>query len=127
MSIGTAEASELTDVLNRVKNWSPESRIVLARRILETLEAPTRPMQGLPARSVQEPIVLGSGDSLAPDDETVKLLETTETDPVGPPPRKGSLKDMLGILKTDAPPPNDEECRAILEEELMRKYGGARS
>jgi hypothetical protein len=56
------------------------------------------------------------------DDETVKLLESTETHPVSPPTRKGSLKDLLGILKTDAPPPNDEECQAILEEELIKKY-----
>ena len=120
--MSTAEAIELSDVLSRVKNWSPESRIVLARRILETLEAPKRPTRGLPARSVQELIGLEAGDSLAPDDETVKLLETIETHPVGPPPRKGSLKDLLGILKTDAPPPNDEECRAILEEELIKKH-----
>ena len=36
--MSTAEATELTDVLNRVKDWSPESRITLARRILETIE-----------------------------------------------------------------------------------------
>ncbi len=48
--MSTAEATELTDVLNRVKNWSPESRIALARRILETLETPKRPTRGLPAR-----------------------------------------------------------------------------
>jgi hypothetical protein len=57
--MSTAEVTELTEVLNRVKNWSPESRIVLARRILKTLEAPTRPMHGLPARSLQELIGLG--------------------------------------------------------------------
>ena len=50
------------------------------------------------------------------------ILETIETHPVSPPPRTGSLKDLLGILKTDAPPPNDEECRAILEEELIKKH-----
>ena len=120
--MSTAEASEVTDVLNRVKNWSPESRIVLARRILETLETSKRPTGGLPARSVQELIGLGASDSPARDDETVKLLETAETHPVSPPPRKGSLKDLLGILKTDALPPNDEECRTILEEELTKKH-----
>ena len=36
--MSTAEAAGMTDVLSRVKNWSPESRIALARRILETLE-----------------------------------------------------------------------------------------
>jgi len=50
------------------------------------------------------------------------ILETIETPPVSEPPRKGSLKDLLGILKTDAPAPTDEECRAILEEELIKKH-----
>jgi hypothetical protein len=49
------------------------------------------------------------------------LLETIETHTGSPPARKGSLKDLLGVLKTDAPAPNDEECRAILEEELVRE------
>ena len=34
-----------------------------------------------------------------------------------------SLKDLVGLLKTDAPAPSDEECRQILEEELTKKYG----
>ena len=70
--MSTVEASELSDVLSKVKNWSPESRIVLARRILETLERAQRPARGLPARLVQELIGLGAGDSPAPDDETVR-------------------------------------------------------
>jgi hypothetical protein len=36
--------------------------------------------------------------------------------------QKGSLKDLLGVLKTDAPSPTDEECRVILEEELTKKH-----
>jgi hypothetical protein len=70
--MSTAEATELTDVLCRVSKWSPESRIVLARRILETLERPQRPARGVRGRSVQELIGLGAGDSPAPDDETVR-------------------------------------------------------
>ncbi len=54
------------------------------------------------------------------------ILETIETHPVSAAPRKGSLKDLMGILKTDEPPPTDEECCRIVEEERMRKYGGAR-
>jgi hypothetical protein len=83
--MSTADATELTDVLNLVKTWPTTLRIALARKILES-------------------------------------LDKIETHPVSPPPRKGSLKDLLGILKTDAPSPNDEECRAILEEELMKKH-----
>ena len=56
------------------------------------------------------------------DDQTVKFVGTIETHPAGQPPRKGSLKGLLGILKTDAPAPTDEECRAILEEELIKKH-----
>ena len=36
--------------------------------------------------------------------------------------RQGSLKDLLGVLKTSKPSPSDEECRAILEEELIKKH-----
>lgn len=124
--MSTAEATELTDVLNRVKTWPTTLRITLARKILESLdkaEAPAAPpppkTRGLSAADVQG---LLKTDRPPPDDETVKLLETIETHPVNPPPRKGSLKDLLGILKTDAPPPTDEECRAILEEELIKKH-----
>ena len=70
--MSTAEATELAEVLNRVKNWSPESRIVLARRILETLEGPHRPPRGIAARSVRELIGLGAGSAPPPDDETVR-------------------------------------------------------
>jgi hypothetical protein len=80
--MSVAETNEVVEILDRVKSWSPALRIVLARRILETVE----------------------------------------THPASAPPRKGSLKDLLGILKTDAPPPTDDECRAILEEELIKKH-----
>ena len=50
------------------------------------------------------------------------ILETIERQPGSPPSGKGSLKDLLGILKTDASPPNDDECQAILEEELIKKH-----
>lgn len=64
--MSTVETRELTEVLNRVINWTPESRFALARRILETLEpAPS-------VRSVQELIRIGAGDSPPPDDETVR-------------------------------------------------------
>jgi hypothetical protein len=68
----TAEATELSDVLNRVKTWPATQRITLARRILETLEAAPRATRGLSARSVQELIGIGAGDSPPPDDETVR-------------------------------------------------------
>jgi hypothetical protein len=65
------------------KSWPFDMRITLARRILETAEAPAIPE----------------------------------------PPRTMSLDQVIGILKTDAPPPTDEECERIVDEERMRKYG----
>lgn len=32
------------------------------------------------------------------------------------------LKGLVGLLATEDAPPSDEECRAILESELLRKY-----
>jgi len=52
-----------------------------------------------------------------------RILESLEARPISELPTTRSLKDLVGLLKTDAPPPTDEECRNILEEELMRKYG----
>jgi hypothetical protein len=51
------------------------------------------------------------------------ILETLEVSTVAESPRPRSLKDLVGLLKTDTPPPTDEECRAIIEEERWKKYG----
>jgi hypothetical protein len=76
------ETSRLADILDQVKGWSPESRIVLARRmlsrivlarrILETLEPVTAPPPAQAVRSVHELIGMGAGGSPPPDDETVR-------------------------------------------------------
>ncbi len=34
-----------------------------------------------------------------------------------------TLEDIQAIMKTDKPPPTDEECKKIIEEERMKKYG----
>ena len=39
------------------------------------------------------------------------------------PTRGYSADEVIRMLKSDHPAPNDEECDRILEEELMRKYG----
>ena len=80
--MNATETSEIFEVFSRVKTWMPEMQIVLARKILETLEPS-------------------------------KILE---------PPRTMSLNQVFGILKTDSPSPDDEECAKIAEEERLRKY-----
>ena len=76
-------SKEMSEVLERVRTWDIETRIDLARRILETvtLSRPPKPAQ------------------------------------------KMSLDEVVGILKTDVPPPTDEECKKIIEEERIKKYG----
>ncbi len=50
------------------------------------------------------------------------ILETLEGGtPEGPPPAR-TLKDILGMLKSDTPPPTDEESRTMLEDELIKKH-----
>lgn len=42
---------------------------------------------------------------------------------VSKPPRRIPLDQVFGMLKTDRPAPSDEECRRIIEEERLKKYG----
>ncbi len=51
-----------------------------------------------------------------------QILETV-VPPQIPPPQTMPLDEVIGILKTDAPAPTDEECKKIIEEERMKKYG----
>jgi hypothetical protein len=73
--MSTAEATELTDVLNRVNTWPTTLRITLARRILESLDEAkvqaspvVRKTRGLSAEEVR---TLLKTDRPAPDDDTV--------------------------------------------------------
>jgi len=52
-----------------------------------------------------------------------RILETVVPSQIQPPLQTMSLDEVRGIAKTDAPPPTDEDCQKILEEERMKKYG----
>ena len=80
-------------------------------------------MNAVDAKDVTE--ILGNTRGWAPAKRLAlaqDLLRTVEME-LAPKPKK-SLKDLVGLLKTDEPPPNDEECKRILEEERTKKYGG---
>ena len=80
----TSSRSEaVAQVISQVSSWSPEERLMLVRRILQTLRSEV---------SLQ-------------------------------PAQRKSLRDLLGLLKTEGPAPSDEECRRMLEEELLQEYG----
>jgi len=53
----------------------------------------------------------------------LKKLHVSVQQRVLEPPRKMSLDQVIGVLRTGTPPPNDEECAKIVEEERWRKYG----
>jgi len=73
--------TEFAEIMSQVASWPVEDRVVLARKILESVgETPRRRPGGHTA------------------DEVIRLLNISE------------------------PTPNDQECRQILEEELLRKY-----
>lgn len=52
-----------------------------------------------------------------------RVLETLESPSVAEPPKTMSLGEVIGILRTDASPPDDLQCREIVEQERARKYG----
>jgi hypothetical protein len=52
-----------------------------------------------------------------------RILETAVTPGIQEPPRTMSLDQIIGLLKTEAPPPTDEECARIIDEERMRRHG----
>ncbi len=61
-----------------------------------------------------------------------RILETLEataagalcgTLPIREPTRGLPVEAVIGLLKTDREPPDDEECRRIVEEERWKKYG----
>ena len=72
--MSTAEATQPTDVLDRVKDWPPAQRITLRVASWRPWSAPQAPplRAALSARAVQELIGLGAGGSPPPDDETVR-------------------------------------------------------
>ena len=55
--------------------------------------------------------------------QIIQTAEAAPTEPVTESKTRGySSQEMRGMLATDNPPPDDAECRKILEDELIRKY-----
>jgi hypothetical protein len=52
-----------------------------------------------------------------------KILETVETAGEKRSSRGYSAAEVIALLKMPQPAPNDVECKRIVEEELLRKYG----
>ena len=52
-----------------------------------------------------------------------RVLETIVSPRPPLPPQTMTLEEAQAIMKTDKPPPTDEEGKKILEEERIKKYG----
>lgn len=52
-------------------------------------------------------------------DTLQRSLQTKKQPPAKP---KGLAAKLIGIAKTDAPPPTDEDVKAMLDERLTEKY-----
>jgi len=53
----------------------------------------------------------------------LETLDESDHPPIEEPTRGWPVEKVLGLLKTDREPPDDEECRRIIEEERWKKYG----
>jgi hypothetical protein len=80
--VSSNDDHEISDILERVKAWTPAMRMELVRRILETLD---------PAS-------------------------------VSVPAKRMTLDDVVGLIKTDSPAPDDDQCEEIIAEERLKKY-----
>ena len=52
-----------------------------------------------------------------------QILQTLPRDLGARPPERNERQNLLGLLQAECPPPSEEECERLLEEELLRKYG----
>ena len=68
--MATSDFPEISDVLERIRFWSPGMRILLARKVLETLESPESPTIAEPPKTMSLHDVIGvlRTDASAPDD-----------------------------------------------------------
>jgi hypothetical protein len=60
-----------------------------------------------------------------PYDDRARLIDDLTQGLVDqlPPPPRDTLSRAIGLLKTDAPPPSDEEVKQWIHEHRMNKYG----
>ena len=50
-----------------------------------------------------------------------RVLETLEPPGISTPPRQMSLKEVVGLIKTDQPAPSDAECEKMIGEERLAR------
>ena len=51
------------------------------------------------------------------------ILKTLDPAGISVPARRMALDDVVGLIKTDSPAPDDNQCAMIIEEERLKKHG----
>jgi hypothetical protein len=94
--------SNYSDIVAAISSWPVGSRIMLAQVILSRLAKEMHPSsigERNPVREVQDGI---TGATSA---------------------RRALFDEAWGMLRTEAPPPTDEEVEKLLEDARIEKYG----
>jgi hypothetical protein len=100
----TGVVNEFAEVMQRVKGWSPDLRIALAKGILDSLQ---------PARVAETAHI----DSAQAD---AGMRRAT---PARKPKRGPSAAEVQSLFRTDRPAPDDETVERWIDEQRMEKYG----
>lgn len=102
--MSTPTNEQMTDVVTTIEDWPPESRVRLARRVLESVDASQVPVpQALELKKMLDAV-------------SRTLFEITAR------PRALTSAELISLLNPPPTVPDDEECQSILEEELIRKH-----
>jgi hypothetical protein len=67
----------------------------------------------------EQALQLSVGDRLA---LMSTIIDSLQSELRPRPDRKGAAQRLIGLAKTDQPPPTDAEVEAMLEERLVEKY-----
>jgi hypothetical protein len=102
--MNAAVVNEFAEVMERVKGWSPDLRIALAKGILDSLK---------PA-GVPETAHVGSAEG---------NIGMGQPAPARKPKRGPSAAEVRSLFGTDRPAPDDETVERWIDEHRMEKYG----
>lgn len=100
----TGVVNEFAEVMQRVKGWSPDLRIALAKGILDSLQ-PAGVAETAHVESAEEDAGMGRAT------------------PARKPKRGPSAAEVQSLFRMDRPAPDDETVERWIDEHRMEKYG----
>ena len=101
--------AEFDDVLARVMAWPPDDRVILARKVLDTVDPPT---------SIQDVLQLSPAEVV--DTLCARYPYLTARTSAGD--LRARLQPLIGLATGGKPPPSDAEARQWVNEHRRAKY-----